>query len=46
MWNSVCLQGEPEMQELCGERLGGGNLRSLTGAAVHLGVPSYPNVVS
>jgi len=45
-WDSVGLQGKPEIRELGGKRLGGGRLCLLTGAAWLLGVRLYPSVLS
>lgn len=39
LWDSVDLQGKPEIQEFCGKRLGGGNEWSLAGATLYLGIP-------
>lgn len=42
----VDLQGKTRIWEFCGKRLGGGDLCSMTGAALHLGIPLYPSVLS
>lgn len=45
LWDSG-LQGKPGIQEFGGKRLGDGNLWSLTGDTLHLGIPLYPDMFS